>query len=302
MSGHKRVSTWRVFGATVRGAAHLRTQLPNQDALCWVPETATGPPLVLAVADGHGSARCFRSDRGARLAIATAAQVLREDFFRVEAANLSAIKRLAEERLPQRLVHQWRQAVHEDLRHQPFTELEWARLLDKEGSPGRTAVEANPWLAYGTTLLTTLVTEAFLLYVQLGDGDLLTVAEDGSVARPFPRDRRLLANETTSLCSPDAWREFRVRFHVLSQPPALIVLATDGYANSFSSEAGFLQVGTDLLALLRAEGPDKIRDSLTEWLTEASQTGSGDDITLGILCRLDAIEPFPEPAAAKETP
>jgi serine/threonine protein phosphatase PrpC len=307
---------WRVLGASVRGAAHLRAQRPNQDALCWLPESGNGPPVLLAVADGHGNARSFRSDRGARLATATTAEVLCAEICSVEAAQLSAVtlsatqlsavKRCAEERLPRRLAHRWRQAVAEDCRQEPFTDVEWDRLLDREGPAGRKAVEANPTLAYGTTLLAALVTEAYLLYVQLGDGDLLTVAEDGSVARPLPSDQRLLANETTSLCSPNAWRDFQVRFQVLSQPPAgshpaLILLATDGYANAFASEAGFLQVGTDLLAMLRADGPDAIQQSLTAWLTEASQTGSGDDITLGIICRLYAATPSPQPSAAKET-
>jgi serine/threonine protein phosphatase PrpC len=290
MGGKLLQSTWRVIGATVHGVAHVRAQVANQDAIAWLPKGGAGPPLVLVVSDGHGSPRSFRSAAGARLAVASATQVISEDLFPAEAADLSVIKRSVEERLPRRLVHHWREAVGTDLTAAPFTEKEWARLLEREGPVARKAVEANPWLAYGATLLAAMVTESFILYLQLGDGDILTVAEDGLVSRPLPRDERLLANETTSLCSREAWRDFRIQFRVASQPPALILLSTDGYANSFSEESGFLQVGADLLEIIRKDGLAKVQETLTDWLTEASEAGSGDDITLGVLCRLDALQ------------
>ena len=69
--------------------------------------------------------------------------------------------------------------------------------------------------------------------------------------------------------------------------PELILLATDGYANSFREDAGFLKVGSDLLGIIRTDGLDKVNENLETWLTETSKAGSGDDITLGILCRMD---------------
>jgi hypothetical protein len=291
MAADQHSVAWRVTGASVRGAGHVRAGLPNQDAIGWLPEVGEGVPLVVAASDGHGSAKCFRSDRGALLAVHTATQVM-QDFLsgQPEAVTLSAVKRTAEERLPQELVRRWKAAVEDALRTTPFAAEELDTLAQKDGPAAPQAVEANPLLAYGATLLTVVVTEAFILYVQLGDGDILAVAEAGEVSRPVPPDERLFANETTSLCAPNAWRDIRVGFQALAGlPPALILLATDGYANSFRDDAGFLKVGSDLLEMIRAGGLDKVRDNLEGWLTEASQAGSGDDITLGILCRLDAV-------------
>jgi hypothetical protein len=153
----------------------------------------------------------------------------------------------------------------------------------------RTTVETKPLLAYGATLLVVLVTHAFILYVQLGDGDILTVTETGEVSRPLARDEQLFANETTSLCAANAWRDLRIGFQALvGMPPALILLSTDGYANSFRDDAGFLKVGADLLEMIRAEGLDQVNENLAGWLTEASQTGSGDDITLAVISQTDA--------------
>jgi hypothetical protein len=151
-------------------------------------------------------------------------------------------------------------------------------------------VEANPLIAYGSTLLTVLITPAFVLYLQLGDGDILTVTTAGEVSRPLPKDERLFANETTSLCVPHAWQDMRVGFHALTEAlPALILLATDGYANSFRTDAGFLQVGSDLLEVLKTEGAEVVKEQLVTWLTDTSVRGSGDDITLGVLYRTDII-------------
>src|SRR5437016_2401525 len=74
--GLKDKSAWRIVGRSVRGAAHKRVDLPNQDAIGWWPDSGEGMPVILAVSDGHGSAKYFRSHRGARLAVETALKVI----------------------------------------------------------------------------------------------------------------------------------------------------------------------------------------------------------------------------------
>src|SRR5690349_2144714 len=72
------VREWRIIGETVRGASHLRAGTPNQDAILQVRESSVGLPIILSVSDGHGSDKCFRSDRGSRLAVAAGSELLRE--------------------------------------------------------------------------------------------------------------------------------------------------------------------------------------------------------------------------------
>jgi serine/threonine protein phosphatase PrpC len=277
----------------VRGANHERAGLPNQDAIYWFPEYGEEQTLILVLSDGHGSAKYFRSAQGAAAAVQTAARVISEFHGgQVTGVSLSGVKRLAEERLPQDLVRAWEQHVRRHLYEYPFTETEWKRLCQHEddGMLIRQAIENTPTMAYGATVLAVLVTPAFILYLQLGDGDILTVSETGEVSRPLQRDERLFGNETTSLCSPEAWHDFQVRFQTIEPTspetiPALILASTDGYINSFRNEEGFLQVGTDLLDMIRTDGLDEINNRLETWLHEASKAGSGDDVTLGILCR-----------------
>jgi hypothetical protein len=130
------------------------------------------------------------------------------------------------------------------------------------------------------------MTDTFSVYLQLGDGEILTVSDGGDVRRIIPPDDRLLGNETTSLCSRTAWQDFRVVFQVqYLSAPALILLSTDGYINSFTDAGQFLEVGSDLLEMIRNAGIEAVDGELQGWLAEASHQGSGDDITLGIVYR-----------------
>jgi hypothetical protein len=266
--------SWRAFGATVRGASHRRRRLPNQDALGWYPLSAEGGVVALAVADGHGSPKCFRSDAGAGLAVRVALSIVSEFVDNSITEDALPKLRAAAEWLPERIARAWRDAVEEDLRAHPFS--------PKEASAGK----ANPLLAYGTTILAVVAAPEFLVCAQLGDGDILLVAESGEVSRPWQDQKKILGFETTSLCTADAASEMRVAvFDAAPLLPELVLLSTDGYSNSFREERGFLQIGSDVLRLIREEGLNELEKDLPGWLNEASELGSGDDITLGGLSR-----------------
>src|SRR5207248_3596518 len=71
------VATWQVITGSARGAAHRASGLPNQDAV----SSQDGPGgVVVAIADGHGHRRHFRSADGAALAVDVgAAEVARSE-------------------------------------------------------------------------------------------------------------------------------------------------------------------------------------------------------------------------------
>jgi len=302
MSDSNTPTLWRVAGKRVRGATHARAGEPCQDAIeRWEQDGV----VVLAVADGHGSERSPHSDKGARMAVDAAIHALCYLHAHSGFENLTAFKRSAEEQLPPALVRDWTERVlayhyhtaNEDAAGEGEAPAEPVREGDAPAEPKGSAgaspspTDADVLVQYGSTLLAVLASPEFLLFLQLGDGDILVVADDGTVTRPIPKDARLMANETTSLCTPHAWREVRVVFQpIVQSPPALILVSTDGYANSFVSEQEFLKVGPDYLRFIREEGFDRVASHLDEWLSEASAQGSGDDITLGMICRRDVAE------------
>ena len=331
---------WLCLGESVRGASHQRTGLPNQDAISWWPKKAEsphlgeGPPLFLAVSDGHGSSKSFRSQIGSELAVKAAERVilgdesdevknfltikLHQDIPQNSSSQIDRWKQfkdIAQNSLPKKIVHEWKQFVKEHWTENTVTEQEWERLIEKDGIAVRQAIEGEwegimqqkdsptaqqdlehnypaAYGVYGATLLAVLVTDSFILYLQIGDGDILCVDSSGKTTRPLERDSRLIANETTSLCTINAWREFQVALisyqeSTADRMPVLILVATDGYANSFPSEAEFIKIGRDYREMTRQNGITYVGQQLKGFLQDTSERGSGDDITLGIIRRVE---------------
>jgi Protein phosphatase 2C len=276
--------SWKVAHACIRGSSHQRSGLPNQDAAqCTVTPGAQGTVAVAVVSDGHGSPRHFRSQIGSSLAVSTVAGTL-QGFLRESVASNGHVPFVPEQvhELERKIVSGWLAAVQADLEHNPFSEAELAGLEKNDGAEGRSAVESSPQLAYGATVLAAGATDKVLLYLQLGDGEILSVSASGTTTRPLPPDDRLIANQTTSLCQPEAWKDFRSSW-VTEELPSLVLLSTDGYANSFRSDEDFLKIGQDYLEIIRQQGISSLAEELPAILTEATQQGSGDDITLAIL-------------------
>jgi serine/threonine protein phosphatase PrpC len=293
-----KTSGWHVLGASVRGAAHIRAGLANQDAMQVELADGCKLPAILAVSDGHGSAKCFRSDIGSQLAVKVAAEVLREFAAASAIGEMPAgqIEQLAVG-LPGQIVSLWRDAIGKHWQANPITDQEWSAMdPDVQTKVRQTLESGKPFIAYGATLVSAMLGRNYMVSLQLGDGEILAATRDraagdsvagnavtADVQQPIAADPALIANETTSLCQDDAERNFRVRVQQGGAPPALILLATDGYPNSFATPEGFRQVASDLLAMLDQEGFEPIAQALPGWLEEASQQGSGDDVSVAIL-------------------
>jgi hypothetical protein len=261
--------------------------VPNQDAVQCVViggEGLSTQVAVAAVSDGHGGPRHFRSQVGSSLAVHAAAHVLPGFFFpRAQGSGGHSIDAARVQVVQRKIVDRWVAAVLKDLENHPLTDEELNQLQANDCPESRKAVERTPTLAYGATLLVAAATEDSILLLQLGDGEILCVGSEGETTRPLPADGRLAGNQTTSLCQPDAWRQFRSAWFSDPDLPAVVLLSTDGYANSFRSDQDFLQIGSDYFAIIREQGIETLAGELPGILNEASQQGSGDDITLAIL-------------------
>ena len=78
MTDEKTPTEWRVIGETVPGASHIRAGIPNQDSILCVRESSRSLPVIVSVADGHGSPKYFRSNFGSWFAVKKAAQIVGE--------------------------------------------------------------------------------------------------------------------------------------------------------------------------------------------------------------------------------
>ena len=238
------------------GASHIRHQKPCQDAVGF---TQIDDTLAMVIADGHGSSP--HSDIGSRLAVQTCLGKLLEfaEMFSDERFSLSQAEQFAKHPLRSHIVRAWKEAVQ------------------------RISSEDCNFLDYGTTLLFVLSTPRFLLLGQLGDGDILLTQEDGLVLNPMPLEELNFGTTTVSLCMDTAEHLLHTK---LLPPPAqetLLMLATDGYSDSYAQQSHFEKVATDYLELVRKNGLHFVSEKIPSFLKMVSEQGSGDDISLGLI-------------------
>ncbi|MGH3227344.1 MAG: protein phosphatase 2C domain-containing protein [Streptosporangiaceae bacterium] len=279
---------WLALTASQLGAAHRTTGLPNQDAVA--ARQVRPDVLVVAVADGHGHHRHFRSARGSQLAVTVACEAAQELAARLDGYQTAApIESEALGTLVPAITGQWRDAVREDLAADPFTSRE-------EASRGG---GDDPLIAYGSTLLLAIAGRRWLVLVQIGDGDIMGIQPDGRPLLPVPRDPSLDGHQTTSLCGPRAEDEFRVAVVDTSTTPLLgVMLATDGYGNAQVADPWTEAVSADLAELISDRPPEWLAGQLPLWASRcASADGSADDTTIALLIAARRLaEPTTQPS------
>jgi serine/threonine protein phosphatase PrpC/DNA-binding beta-propeller fold protein YncE len=265
---------WQTLAHSVRGASHYRDNLPNQDAKKVAP-LRDGAGAVLAVADGHGNPLHARSDRGSKFAVTAAVDVLGSYVLSLKQdVSQQALLRGVKSELPGRLVREWRKLVEADLAANPP---QWA----SNGNGAAQAAKEQPDLLYGTTLIAAALTPRFAIYLQIGDGDLVTVSATGAVERKI-EGPDLPGNRTESLCQSDAEARFRTDVEFFAGgAPSLVMLSSDGYSNSYSKQS-FFDVGRDLKKYIETDGLTEVDRNLESWLEETTREGSKDDITVAL--------------------
>ncbi|MFD3836243.1 protein phosphatase 2C domain-containing protein [Streptomyces sp. NPDC058642] len=271
------VRRWDTLADSVQGANKRR----NQDWYACEGAGSGESPLVLAVADGHGSAAHSRSELGARFAVdrflGRAAEFGRAARDCHEPGHLARLMTYARDDFPRALVHDWREAA---LGH-------WSRHRPVADDGAREPEPDRKLVLYGTTLIGAVLIPGLFVAWQIGDGDLAVVEHDGTLRRPLAPVAEDIGDETESLCGPRAWQAVRMYWAPVfdeERTPRLVVLSTDGLSKSFASADGYREFVAGLDDRLATEGGPGVRAVLPEWLRQASQY-SGDDTTLAAALR-----------------
>lgn len=289
-----------IFARHVTGASHVRNDLPCQDySLCGKHDDY----YMIAVSDGHGGKRHFRSDVGSRFAVASAKKCI----FYAKSKLIKTLEKAVNDeevestisQLKQSIVREWNRRVEEDLNKKPLAEDELANIPGKYAKEYRngSGLEA----IYGATLITALLTDKFLLVLQIGDGHCVTVGIDGNFKQPVPTCDKCVFNETTSLCNEDAITNFR---HYIKEPPPAVFIGTDGIDNTFAgNEKLFVAFYKVVLQNFSEKDEETAKAELIDYLPRMSEKGSGDDISLGMIADIEKLKPLftqQEPIEANE--
>lgn len=272
---------WHAAASSVCGAAHMRRQHPNEDAVSSITKGSIGS---IAVADGHGDARCPRAAVGAQLAVSIGVSVLLRELADATAtdgppADVEQWHLRLRGEVTERVLSTWRLAVATHEAGHPFDSEERSTLLDD----GVTPEDQLLWRAYGTTLLIAAADARWLLLWQLGDGELGVVLRSGATVSPLPEDDRQVGGATLSLATTDADGWSRCSALSLSDTEVVAVWAcTDGFSAAQVDPAWRALVGRQLLEQLATVGAPGIDDRLAAWLEPAAAT-AGDDTSMALL-------------------
>jgi len=275
-------SSFYCFGKSVRGRDHRLSGLPNQDAIR-IYIGKDNNPAIIALADGHGSPVHFRSELGSKMAVDTAVDVL---------SSLSEIDMIVHTKVskyPTLITREWNARVLHDHKNKKFTSNELSALYQEvKNESFMDSIRLDPKISYGTTLIVLASYGDFMLYLQIGDGDILVVDDTGSVRKPLRDDVQFSRYQTKSLCTDGASDDFRIAVEKNNEAnPVLMLASTDGYSNSFKSHQEYFEVGIAYRDLIKILGCDFLEDTLEDMLCKTSSEGSGDDITVGLACRSD---------------
>ena len=265
-----------VFGKSVKGATHEKNGLPLQDN-CKIEEISD-KITIIAVADGHGSSKCPRSDRGSLIAVNTFCTVMKNYLLNYGREKdgltnlVTFLNREGDMRFAQDICEEWQTRVK-----QSYYKNKAENVKDNNGNIDWKRV----YSLYGTTLLGMLITDTFVFSFQIGDGDINYIKSDEISTLVEPE--KFLGTETHSLSKTDAWRKSVAsvrRKNESDDAPYLYMLSTDGFSNSFVNEDEFHKTCREYYKMISEHGYEAVRDNLAKWLKETSELGCGDDITV----------------------
>lgn len=241
--------------------------------------------VMAAVADGHGSKKHFRSDKGSEFAAKSAKESIYEYMHDYEkfAEAYSIDRDYLIDRIIKMVITKWHDKIREDLDENPITQEEIDKYL------GGTFNKDKVSSIYGTTLLVGVMSEKCSFGFLIGDGSFVVINKHGKAYIPI-EDTNSKANYTSSLSSSDSYNGFVKYF--FDEMPFSIMVSTDGLVKSFANDSDFLDynqaIAMELGGLDTTDKIDQMEARLIKLFEQRSRDGSEDDISISIIFNIDA--------------
>jgi len=277
------------FSKSVRGASHDRTGLVCQDSSA---HKITDRYAIAVVADGHGSKKHFRSNVGSKFAVEATIEAIDTYFEDYDSfvANFPKNHRMIIRNIQKQAILNWNVKVTEHLNANPVTEDEKKPFSEEEFA------DIQPESYYGTTLIAGVAAEDFTFGIQIGDGSLVAIFEDGEAVMPMEYNEAAPANVTASMCNSNAAGYFS-GFYVDNKKLIAMYASTDGLYTSFGSEYDFLDYHTIITS--RLGNIEDFKSVIVNNLTKRSHFGTEDDISLSCVYSEDMIRDHMDVIVAK---
>ncbi|MDR0665733.1 MAG: protein phosphatase 2C domain-containing protein [Helicobacteraceae bacterium] len=290
---------YQSFAYTTIGSSHEKEGKICQDASA---QYSSGALRIAVVSDGHGEANSFRSDKGAKLAVACAIKAI-SDFVSQcpkpsDRETLSAMIGS----LLKNVVLLWQYEVESDHDKNPFTKEELDGCDERHRKKFEGGDEA--FKAYGATLIAAAIAENYWFGFQIGDGRFTALYEDGTFTQPVPWDDRCFLNVTTSICDYNANDRPRVYCDLASEskPPVALFLCSDGIDDNYpveDNEKHLYKLYLQTAIAFANDGYSSTCEQIKELCDSFAKKGKGDDSSLAILVDMKRIKDSAQRAKAK---
>jgi len=292
---------YKPFAFTVTGNEHIKSGKDCQDASF---KSENNGVSIAVVADGHGDKNSFRSDKGAKLAVACAAKGIEEfikiheskfskrPFSKKEIPSVSEFKKLLDD-LVKHIIALWQSKTEDDYSYNPFSAQEFELADEKYRKNYIEGRSLNK--AYGTTLIASAITDNYWFAIHIGDGRLTALYPDGSFNQPVPWDDKCYLNVTTSICDDNVYEQTRVFFsyHTENPPPAAVFLCTDGIDDNYpveENEKHLFKLYRTIALTFAEDGFESTYKQLLDLINSFATKGKADDTSIAGFIDMEAIK------------
>jgi serine/threonine protein phosphatase PrpC len=302
------MKNYKSFAVTVHGGSHIKSSTVCQDASDFYNDESVS---IAVTADGHGDSSCFRSNRGAKLAIDCALRGIRQFvkeneklfkksiwFWKNDPPSHRELEKLIREQLIRQTIASWNALVMGDYQLRPFTKEELENVASEKY---RKRYENGEGIskAYGTTLIATAMTPQYWFAFHIGDGRFSVLYCDSSGGQPVPWDPKCFLNVTTSICDEDILDrgEDGIRtylsLHSEKEPPVALFLCTDGIDDNYpveGNEEHMYRLYREVAVTFAEDGYESTCNQIKDLANGFATKGKGDDTSLAGIVNIDELK------------
>lgn len=213
--------------------------------------------IICAIADGHSGDFFINSHKGSKFACESAIEVLK----RYENEDKNKIKSLLDDKSLQiEICNHWRSLVEQDM---------------KESLP---MVFKYNYFKYGTTLLIVMIKDDYILFIKLGDGDII-IKEDNNMKKALPSYKK---NIVDCLAEEKAYDKMIFKIIDYEKNISNVIIYSDGFENSFVSYKSMVNEINNTLIKYNQNifSKMKLEKDYDKYLSSLSENGSLDDISI----------------------
>lgn len=245
------------FSVFSKGAVGYKNKIKNKPSQDYFKIEEIRDSLICTVADGHSGDFFTYSHKGSKFACEAAIKVIKKYIDK----DINKIESLLEDK-----------QIQIDICN------EWRALVDEDMKGYLPVVFKKNYFKYGTTLLLAIITEEYILYLKLGDGDIL-IKQDNYIKRVLPLYKKYIVD---CLAEEKAYDKMIYKIMKYEKGISNIIIYSDGFENSFNLYSDMVyEINNTLLKYNKnIFSKMKLEKNYSKYLSELSKNVSLDDISI----------------------